>query len=500
MTPWACSGGSIASIVFRADRVAAVDVESKRVSHEQDRGSGTEREIGRTSRAWLGLAIVGLLLGGLLSFVLVAGRAPLLNQLIQDPLFARRCLVIHVNLMLGSWLSSFIVAFFSLTPGKERGRAPLAAAVAGVAVFVLGGFATGAEPVLSNYVPAIDHPVFLAGIGLFGLGVAAAFLDARILGRQAPGGSGTSRVILGLTVLGLRTAALLFVLGYATIVICAATTPRGDRALPYYEIVFWGGGHLFQLANVAALLSAWTVLSRVGLDTNILSPPLARVVYGSLLVPAALLPVLLWGGTAGARYYPGFESVMRWGTWPGAALVIVLLLRAARGRPRVGEGGAGGGRSLRAAARQGLLWSVILLLVGCALGAFIDRSTTLIPAHYHATIGAVTVSFMALTYVLLEGLGKPLPAASLGKWAARQPLYYGIGQVIFSLGFAYGGLHGLGRKVYGTEQVILNGHAYAGLAVMGVGGLFAMLGGGVFMVLVYRSWFAPAANRRESVL
>ena len=36
-----------------------------------------------------------------------------------------------------------------------------------------------------------------------------------------------------------------------------AATPRELDAKAYYELVFWGGGHVLQVANVAAMLAVW---------------------------------------------------------------------------------------------------------------------------------------------------------------------------------------------------------------------------------------------------
>ena len=47
----------------------------------------------------------------------------------------------------------------------------------------------------------------------------------------------------------------------------------------------------------------------------------------------------------------------------------------------------------------------LLSVAGFVLGASIRGSSTLIPAHYHASIGAVTIGYMAITYRLLARHG-----------------------------------------------------------------------------------------------
>jgi heme/copper-type cytochrome/quinol oxidase subunit 1 len=105
-----------------------------------------------------------------------------------------------------------------------------------------------------------------------------------------------------------------------------------------------------------------------------------------------------------------------------------------------------------------------------------------VPAHYHASLGAVTAAFMAAAY-LVAG-----PAGAADGWRAPrwQIALYGVGQVIFALGFAIGGAHGLGRKEYAAEQHVRSVGEYAGLIVMGLGGLVAVAGGVWFLVLIVR--------------
>jgi heme/copper-type cytochrome/quinol oxidase subunit 1 len=135
-------------------------------------------------------------------------------------------------------------------------------------------------------------------------------------------------------------------------------------------------------------------------------------------------------------------------------------------------------------------------LLGFSLGALIRGSTTMIPAHYHAAIGAVTVAFMAVAYPLLEALGVRVRShARAERLATLQPALFGIGQSVFALGFALAGARGMGRKVYGAEQQVSDLAHTVGLAVMGLGGLCAIAGGVLFLSLVV----AAFARRERSV-
>jgi hypothetical protein len=87
-----------------------------------------------------------------------------------------------------------------------------------------------------------------------------------------------------------------------------------------------------------------------------------------------------------------------------------------------------------------------------------------------------------------------------GQSARRQLVLFGFGQAVFALGFAIGGLYGLGRKTYAGEQHVRTTGEFVGLGVMGFGGLIATIAGVWFLVLALRamrSWWPPRATPAE---
>ena len=137
---------------------------------------------------------------------------------------------------------------------------------------------------------------------------------------------------------------------------------------------------------------------------------------------------------------------------------------------------------------MGFAVSAGLTVVGFLLGALIRGSNTIVPGHYHAAIGAVTASFMAVTWVLLEPLGFRLPGKRSLAATRWQPLLFGLGQLTFALGFTLAGAHGAERKSYGAEQAGRTLAESTGLAVMGVGGLIAVAGGLLYLTLFLLAW------------
>ena len=134
-------------------------------------------------------------------------------------------------------------------------------------------------------------------------------------------------------------------------------------------------------------------------------------------------------------------------------------------------------RPLRAA----LATSVLLFAAGGVACVFINGENVRVPAHYHGCIVGVTLALMGLVYHLLPQLGYGAPNP---RWAALQPWLYGAGQLLHVAGLLWSGGYGVQRKVAGAEQVLGSVSEVAGMALMGLGGLVAIVGGLLFVVLV----------------
>src|SRR5690606_29037688 len=120
-------------------------------------------------------------------------------------------------------------------------------------------------------------------------------------------------------------------------------------------------------------------------------------IFALLLAPHLVAPVLTAWGTTSPGYRLGFTRLMQFGLFPVIGTVLFFSLRALVCGPRLPAW-----RDFRLTAFGA---STLLTLAGIALGACIRDSTTMIPAHYHASIGAVTVAFMGVTYQWSDHFG-----------------------------------------------------------------------------------------------
>ena len=118
------------------------------------------------------------------------------------------------------------------------------------------------------------------------------------------------------------------------------------------------------------------------------------------------------------------------------------------------------------------------------IGFLISGSDVRVPAHYHGAIVGVTLALMGLGYALLPRLGFGRPP---GRLATLQPLVYGGGQLAHIVGLVWSGGYGVQRKVAGAEQVLRTTQEVIGMGVMGIGGLVAVVGGVLFIVVVLRA-------------
>ncbi len=452
-------------------------------------GDAEAREI---SRRWLGLALAVLVLAGIFALAVVIGRMPPFDRLVTDPLFFKRALVAHVNLALFAWLYAFVASVSFALPGARPGwlaRRSAHLSAAGVALLLAGASAPRALPLLSNYLPTIGHPLFVLGQLVFGAGVVAAVADRRWLAR-----ADARRRFLelpGASVQGMRAACVALALAALTLAATWLRLPADLAPDLYADQLVWGVGHVLQLVSALAMLALWAALLESVLGASPVSSRGASWLFAALVAPWALAPIFAAAGPSSAAYQVGLTSLMRWGIFPGVLAFLALCVRALLRARRAGRLGAA---ALRDARLSAFLVSAGLTLTGFVLGALIRGSNTMVPAHYHASVGAVTVAFMAGTWLLLPAFRIDLPAR-LRRPAAWQPVVYGGGMLVFAAGFALAGAHGMGRKVYGAEQAARGAAETLGLSLMGLGGFVAIAGGVLFLAIACAAWWrrAPAA-------
>ena len=430
----------------------------------------------RLALAWLWLAVGALLASGVFSILLVAARAPFLQPLLPHVEFFRIALVVHVDLSVLVWFAAFAAVLWSIA-GTERWASAawlaFGLAVLGTVAMALAPFVDPGTPVMANYVPVVDSWLFVTGLLVFGTGFGLAALRALAV---------PSKVGVWLTPeaalrFGLNTAAVAAAMTLVALVWSSVQAPRAIDAKTYYELLFWGPGHVAQFCWSLLMMVAWLWLAALTGARVPLSPRVVVLLFaiGLASVFATPLIYLAWD-VASVEHRKLFTWQMRFGGGlaivPIALAMIIALARSSAVAP-----------ALRAC-RSALVTSVLLFCVGGLIGFLIQGSDVRIPAHYHGSIVGITLALMGLTYALLPKLGF---TRALPRWAAWQPWLYGVGQLLHIAGLVWSGGYGVQRKVAGADQVLRTASEVVGMGVMGVGGLIAVAGGLAFAIAVMRT-------------
>lgn len=437
---------------------------------------------------WLFLAVLSLTVSGVFAFLIALARTPIVAGLFSVTDIFRRALVVHVDLGVSVWFTAFPVALFHLLNESEKTTAPskiaLSLSIAGVALIALTGFSSEGEPFLSNYIPVISHPLFIVGLVLYFSGVAFNYFSSALLNPNLVESESFSPLQKALWVsqFGVRIGALYFLASLATLLLSTFMTPAGLAGGTRYEMLMWGGGHVLQFANVSFMLVCWTLLLTSWSGEVPLSRGKSFFIFAWLGLPLLAIPWFAAQDITGKEHREGFSLLMRWGIFPPVVMYLAWVfpgvMRISKNRVDV--------RFLS------FVLSVILVINGFIFGALVRGPDLRLPGHYHAAIGAVTLSFMAAAYVVLKEFRKK-DAGAQGdelfhlRTSIAQALCTGLGQVLFASGMFIAGSFGMARKVYGVEQQITHIGQTIGMWIMGAGGVIALLGGVFFVVNLFRN-------------
>ena len=437
------------------------------------------------ARAWLWLALAALVGSGLFSVLLVLARTPGINAWLPAGDFFRVALVVHVDLSVLVWFVAIAGLLWSLNLRPARSRAgaglarlPLLLCAAGAAGMALAAFVDPGQPVMANYIPMLDSATFRAAVGVFGVGALLLVLQGLV--RAAPIGpalDGAGALRFGLHASVVATAVALLAFAWSLALVPTSLPPKA-----YYEILFWGGGHALQFTWTLLMLVAWLALAQACGGRIPLSPRIVLLLFAVALVGVFGTPLAyLMHDVSSVEHRDMHTWGMRFGGGLAIApLALAVLLALAPLRRLAAER-----RPLRAA----LLASMLLFVAGGVIGLTISGSNVKIPAHYHGCIVGVTLALMGLVYQLLPALGYRAPG---GRLAVVQPWLYGTGQLLHIVGLVWSGGSGVQRKVAGAEQVLRSTAEVAGMGLMGLGGLLAIVGGLLFVVVVARAMRRPA--------
>ncbi len=439
---------------------------------------------------WLWLSVLALAVAGVFSLLLVLARTPVIGELIPYADFFHTALVIHVDMSVLVWNLAFAGVLWSLVSRPKfflLNKFVLAVLCMATIIMALAGFLPQANPIMSNYIPVLDNPVFLTGLGLFGVGVGMQVLLTMTI--IPPVGQRISSQ--GVMRFGLNCAAISLLMALGALLWSWIALPLGLVSEVYYEMLFWGGGHILQYTYTLLMMVCWLWLSTSANIQMIMHERVVLLVFLAGLFSVFVAPVIyLMYEVTEPMHREMFTWLMSFGgslaTFPlGLAIYYGLVQKKpASQRER--------------SAHSALMTSMMLFACGGIIGFLISGNNVTVPAHYHGCIVGVTLSLMGVAYDVLPKLGF---SKVNFKWASIQLWGYATGQFMHILGLVWSGGYGVERKVAGAAQGLDSIERVAGMGLMGLGGLISSLGGLLFIVIVVKALLNPdATGTREQLI
>jgi cytochrome c oxidase subunit 1 len=479
-----------------------------------------ERHAEWLMKANVAVGLVWLLVGGLLAIGVVLTRWPAVHWLEADTFYM--VLTAHGLDMLIFWLIFFeigLLYFCSSTLLRCRLAMPRLAWT-GFALMVVGSLANnyvvfqGASSVMmTSYVPMMAQPGFYLSIILFAVGALIGcfvFFATLVVAKREKTYEGS----VPLVTFGAITAAIIAVftlVSGAIILIPTWLMSIGvvERVDPLiYRTIWWALGHSSQQLNVAAQISIWYLVAAVVFGAKPMSERVSRTAFllyilflqlasaHHLLGDPGLSTAWKIVNTSYFMYFAVLASMLHGLTIPGAMEVAQRtrgftkgLFEWLRKAPWANPTFSGVFISLIG---FGFLGGISGVMMGTEQLNLIIHNTIYVPGHFHATVViGTTLTFMALTYYLIPVLfRRELVAPKLAKW---QPYLFGFSMYFLCLVMMGAGTLGVSRRHWdmafqGAAMAYeWPGAAYLMMALVGIGGVVAIVGGAAFLYVAIGS-------------
>jgi cytochrome c oxidase subunit 1 len=468
------------------------------------------------------VATVALLIGGLAAILVLLTRWQAVHLL--DAIWFYRVLTIHGMNMLIFFILFFEMAvlyFASAVLLNSRVAAPrvawlaFALMVVGTAMIEWMMIAGRADVLFTSYVPLRADPMFYLGVILFAVGaliVVGIFFATLVVAKRERTYEGS----VPLVTFGALTAAII---AFITLVHGAAIySPTylwaigliGEIDAQGYRLVWWGLGHSSQQINVAAMVSIWYLLGALTVGAVVVNEKISRtafVLYIAFISMASAHHLLVDPGfgpswkivnTSYFMYMAVLASMLHGFTVP-AGVELGMRLRGftqgifgwLRRAPWADPGFSSLWLSL-------VVFGFVGGITGVTFGTeqinIIAHNTLRIPGHFHATVVSGTaMAFMGVTYYVIPLIfRKRVAFYGLARW---QPYVFAGGMLVFSMAMTFAGTFGVPRRHWDITfagapfDVGYSPAVDLMMAIMGIGGLLAAVGGGMYILVTVVSVF-----------
>ncbi|MCC6608165.1 MAG: cbb3-type cytochrome c oxidase subunit I [Burkholderiales bacterium] len=468
-------------------------------------------------------AVVSLLVGGILALLIVLTRWQAVHLLSPDVFYM--VLTAHGLDMLVFWIIFFEIAVLYFAGSTLLGCRIAAPRVAwaGFWLMVIGALMNNyavlvredSSVMFTSYAPMGAHWSFYLGLILFAVGALIGcfiFFATLSIGKAERTYVGSVPVVT----FGAVTAAVIAVFTIASGAIILIPTflwsiglvPSIDSLM--YRQIWWAFGHSSQQINVSAHVAVWYAVAAIVVGAKPMSEKVSRTAFllyilficlasaHHLLVDPGLTSSWKILNTSYFLYLAVLASMVHGLTVPGAIEcaqrakgfnkgLFEWLRKAPWGNP------AFSGMFLSLIG-FGFLGGISGVILGTEQLNIIMHNTLYVPGHFHATVVlGTTLAFMAITYFLIPVLfRRELAFPTMAKW---QPYVFALGMAVFTLFMMGAGTLGVPRRHWDVSfsgnplGFEFPGTAWLMIALFGIGGLLAVVGGIMYLLVTVYSVF-----------
>ncbi len=480
--------------------------------------------------------VVALLLAGIMGLGVILTRWQTVHLLPADLFYT--ALTSHGINALIFWIIFFEIAilYFACSTLLRCRLAGPRWAWLGFLLMVIGAvvnniavFQGGSSVMMTSYVPMQAEPHFYLGLILFAVGALIGcfvFLGTLVVARAERTYEGS----IPLVTFGALTACIIAIFAIASGAIILIPTYLWSLGFishidaEIYRIIWWGLGHSSQQINVAAHVSVWYLIVGILFGARPMSEKVSRsafLLYIFFLQLASAHHILVDVGvssewkifnTSYAMYLAVLASMIHGLTVPGSMEVAQRSKGLTKGLFEWLRKAPWGNPVFSGFFMSLLVFGFIGGITGVVMGTeqinLIIHNTIYVPAHFHATVAVgTTLTWMALTYLLIPVLfRRQLILPTLARW---QPYIFTFGMLLLILFMLGAGTLGVSRRHWdmGFSAALVSfeypATAYTMMAVAGVGGVLAVIGGAAYILiavgsLLFGTRLEPSAGLLQS--
>lgn len=415
---------------------------------------------------WLVLAVSSLAIAGVYSLPPVIFRGSFFKNILPIEAIFASSLVVHVDLSVLVWMlaiSGMLWSQFYNDKHQLFYKSAFYSAAIGMALIAISPLTGNLNPLKNNYIPVLQNATFFIGLSLFVSGITLHVILSILRYKQMK----ITPIGFGLSVSAMITA-----IAFICFIIAGVQSPQFDYSDPtlFYEFIFWGGGHILQMSYTTTLIVAWFILVEACGYKNPLPRKYIYILFIINLLSCLTAPFFYissdnstWIFATHMRIFPGISSFIA-----GITILYTVLRQNCIHKDVEGL-------------KPFLILSIVLFGYGGVLAYMISGTNVTIPAHYHGSIVGITLAFMGVVYHFMPKVGYHTPTGFIAK---IQPYIYGIGQAMHITGLAIMGGYGALRKDAASSQNI---DTILGKTLFFSGGSFAILGGLIFVVVIFKA-------------